>query len=517
MNKIITFVLIFLCVVVFAQTKNVAEVWDNSQTVYSLEKPYYRQSIFSTQPNKEIVLKLVSRAENTGVTPLNISLVNDKDEVLATKSIIKVGKTVSFDGSKLAQGKYRLMCDILSPTGLAIKKPIEFTVLPKAENEVYFDDNGICYTNGKKFLPIGIYHIETKTFLEPINKKRKELGKKEVTTQNMFNSVEKMGFNTVLDYDMIPSKEYETIFNEAQKRNLKVVVQANWVPEPENYLDIIKTYKNNPALLAYSTWDEPHEKWHFEEAYKKKIATIAEDPYHPIKIAQCYTDLYGATKEICDVPSFDSYPYGRNEWWKTMPWWSKTDKDAGKNTARYLDIARYTFTEKDPFWFSVQASWGGSKTILYKLTKKQLEAQVWMALTHGSRGILYYAYFCPSLDASGQDDGGYFCLEDYPKEMGYIAGINKKLKELENVILAPGGNVISTNDSDLRAYGRNYKNKTYIFAVNIDDYTKTIEIPIKTKATKANVMWEKKNIDIKNGKIKDEMKPFDIRVYVVSN
>ena len=70
---------------------------------------------------------------------------------------------------------------------------------------------------------------------------------------------------------------------------------------------------------------------------------------------------------------------------------------------------------------------------------------------------MYYAYFCPSLDASGQDDGGYFCLEDYPKEMGYITDINKKLKELENVILAHGGNVISTNDSDLRAYGRNYR------------------------------------------------------------
>ncbi len=71
-----------------------------------LVEPAYRASIFSSQPEKRIVVRLTRKAEFFGDAKVLVTLSHTQGEELAARELAGVGETATFDAGELAPGRY---------------------------------------------------------------------------------------------------------------------------------------------------------------------------------------------------------------------------------------------------------------------------------------------------------------------------------------------------------------------------------------------------------------------------
>lgn len=206
----------------------------------------------------------------------------------------------------------------------------------------------------------------------------------------------------------------------------------------------------------------------------------------------------------CDLVSFDIYPacHGNKEvagklWFvadgvKRLREWSKDEK---------------------PVWTCIECTHISNPEA--KATPHQVRCEVWMALVRGAKGLIYFSHeFKPKFVEAGM-------LAD-AEMLAAITKINKQIHELAPVLNSPSvkdGASVETSNAEVpvECLVKRHGGATYLFAVGMRDGTTTASFKIAglSGAAKATVLGEDRTVDVADGVLKDEFKPWDAHLYKI--
>lgn len=148
-----------------------------------------------------------------------------------------------------------------------------------------------------------------------------------------------------------------------------------------------------------------------------------------------------------------------------------------------------------------------------KATPHQVRAEVWMALVHGSQGLIYFVHeFKPKFNEHA--------LLDDPAMLTEVTAINRQIQTLAPVLNSPAPSQAATVRSseaqvpiDLmtKRQGKN----TYVFAVGMRNGATegTFTLHGLSGATRAEVLGESRTLPIRNGQFTDSFQPYDVHLY----
>ncbi len=207
----------------------------------------------------------------------------------------------------------------------------------------------------------------------------------------------------------------------------------------------------------------------------------------------------------CDIASFDIYPAVHDHRDVAGKLWLVAD---GVRRLR-------EWSDGKTVWNALECTHiGNPKT---KPTPKQVKAEVWMSLVHGSRGIIYFVHqFQPKFIEAG-------LLAD--KEMtAQVKAINQQIHELAPVLNGPaltkGLEVKSSTAAvPVDAMLARHDGSAYVFAVGMRDgkTTATFTIAGMTGNATATVLGEDRSVAVKDGVFPDTFGPWDVHLYKVTS
>jgi hypothetical protein len=154
-----------------------------------------------------------------------------------------------------------------------------------------------------------------------------------------------------------------------------------------------------------------------------------------------------------------------------------------------------------------------------KATPHQVRAEVWMALVHGSSGLIYFVHeFRPRFNEHA--------LLDDPEMLKAVTSINHTIHELAEVLNSPvissAGTVRSSNAQvPIDMMVKRHQGTTYIFAVAMRNGPSrgSFEIqgipPTATATTIGEESGATRRIPVSRGKFEDDFLPFDVHIYAI--
>lgn len=205
--------------------------------------------------------------------------------------------------------------------------------------------------------------------------------------------------------------------------------------------------------------------------------------------------------EGCDIASFDIYPA------------SHENKEIAGNlwyVARGMDrLGRWLDGDKEA-WCCIETTRISNEKV--KPTPDQVRSEVWMALIHGAKGIIYFAHeFKPRFIEAG-------LLADEAMARS-VAAVNRQIQELAPVLntddVENGASVSSSSKAvPIDFVVKRQGGQTYVFAVAMRDgeSTATFRLP-KTGDVRVEVLGEDRTIDAKDGEWKDDFSGYQVHLY----
>ena len=204
-----------------------------------------------------------------------------------------------------------------------------------------------------------------------------------------------------------------------------------------------------------------------------------------------------------DIVSFDVYPV------------AGLDRTDGENYLWYVPkgvdrLVGWTAGRK-PVWNCIECTRIGSGR---KPTPAQVRAEVWMALVHGSRGLIYFVHeFQPKFNEHA--------LLDDPEMLAEVTRINRQIRELAPILNAPtleptAASVRSSSPQvpiDLMA--KRHGDATYVFAVGMRNGPARGTFALKgmPKAARAEVLGEGRTVAVRDGAFEDDFAPHAVHLY----
>ncbi|MEO8427061.1 MAG: hypothetical protein ABI651_08115 [Verrucomicrobiota bacterium] len=233
---------------------------------------------------------------------------------------------------------------------------------------------------------------------------------------------------------------------------------------------------------------------------------VAYDNYIGRGVRRNHPEDYSEYLKGCDIASFDIYPVNHD-----------SKEVAGK------------------LWFVANGverliKWSGGEKIVWnclectrigdvdkKPTPQQVRCEAWMALIHGSRGLIYFVHqFKPTFREAA--------LLDDPDMLAAVTALNRQITEIAPVLNSPTLRDIATVKSqnvevpvDLMV--KQYKGAIYMFAVGMrdGDTTAAFKLGDATGGKTVEVLGEKRTIVVKSGSFSDHFVPWDVHLYRLSN
>ena len=173
-------------------------------------------------------------------------------------------------------------------------------------------------------------------------------------------------------------------------------------------------------------------------------------------------------------------------------------------------------------------TWTGGKKIIWnclectrigngqrKPTPDQVRSQAWMAIIHGSRGLIYFVHeFKPRFNEAA--------LLDDPEMLKGVTALNAEITQLAPVINAPdekvGVAVLEPTGLDrqvVAAVAKRRDRAGYIFAVSMVNATAraSFALPRARPGAVAEVIGENRTIPIADGKFDDSFGPYQVHLY----
>lgn len=251
------------------------------------------------------------------------------------------------------------------------------------------------------------------------------------------------------------------------------------------------------------------------EVVRRTHEIKARDPTRPVMLnfgqgvankywrgrGPCTNDhgYYSIAARDVDILSFDIYPVG-----------SKTPQVKGKLEYVARGVARLKSLAK-----SDQKVWAVIETTAldpgHAVTPAQLRAEVWMAIIHGARGIVYFVHeFLPTFR-----EDGIFRHADIVKE---VAKENKLIESMAPILNISdlSGVVTVQSTTPIDTLVKRYKNKIYIFAVSMANKVSQPRFTLEgLGATKALVVGEDRTLTITRSSFQDSFDGYGVHIYEV--
>lgn len=460
-----------------------------------LVEPAYRASIFSTQPTKRIVARLThfDPPLQRVLAKVKVTLFSPTGKALAEQVVDEVGQEATFDASALAPGRYAVSYG--TSAGGTIEQSLIVTVLPPARNEVYLDAGGVCMVNGERFFPLGLYHVGDNLWM--LQKDNEKAGEPLLSEEDIFRSVAEKGFNTV-----VTMTNQEEFLDLATKYNMRVLQFVSMGGGPAERS--VREQKAHPALLGWTLNDEPQlnviVKYNLLDRF---IQCRHFDPYHPVWVAQHSDFVHGVfTYDILTAEHyhFDALTIGKRGRLSVL----------GGSESR-IERARQAIRPGQAVWL-VTPTMGGAVYLVPSLP--EFRSRIYQGIVGGARGVLVFTYTYGEV----MEDGIHWRIDRHgPKVWHDYGKLNAELRDLMPVLTAPGGetNLSAQGAPNVRWLKREHDGRLYAIVVNVGTKPQRFELQLPVKWTRASVRWEQRTVELKEGRLKDWIDLFGVRVYEV--
>ena len=206
----------------------------------------------------------------------------------------------------------------------------------------------------------------------------------------------------------------------------------------------------------------------------------------------------------CDIASFDIYPAV-----------SQRKQVAGKlwYVAHGVDRLVRWVGPKRIAWNCIECTRIGNPNV--KPTAHQVRAEVWMALVHGSRGLIYFVHqFKPKFIEAG-------LLAD-AEMVAAVTKINRRIHALAPVLNSPtiaGGATVKSSSPDVPVdvTVKRHGGATYLFAVCMRNAAATAAFTVTGlgKEAAAEVLGEGRKVPVRDGAFEDRFAPYGVHLYKI--
>jgi hypothetical protein len=228
---------------------------------------------------------------------------------------------------------------------------------------------------------------------------------------------------------------------------------------------------------------------------------VAWDGWYGRGVRTNHPEDYPEYLKGCDIASFDIYPASHEKPEIAGQLWY-----VPKGVDR---LRRWTEGRKD-VWCCIETT--RIDNVNRKPTPQQVRSEVWMALIHGARGIIYFAHqFKPTFIEAG-------LLADTEMARG-VADINRQIHELAPVLKSPdvadGASVASSSERVPIAFVvKRHDGRSYLFAVAMRDgeATATFRLPNRSDA-RVEVIGEGRTIRAAGGRWEDRFTGYQAHLY----
>jgi hypothetical protein len=204
-----------------------------------------------------------------------------------------------------------------------------------------------------------------------------------------------------------------------------------------------------------------------------------------------------------DIISFDVYPV------------AGIDRPDGVNflwyVAKGVDRLIDWTARKKVVWNCIECTHIGDPKA--QATPHQVRAEVWMALVHGSRGLIYFVHqFQPRFNEHA--------LLDDPEMLGAVTSINRQIHTLAPVLNSPdlsdGGAVQSSvPDVPIDMMIKRHSGETHVFAVGMRNARAKGRFALRDLRGRltAEVIGEGRAVEVQDGQFEDEFAAYDVHLY----
>lgn len=217
-------------------------------------------------------------------------------------------------------------------------------------------------------------------------------------------------------------------------------------------------------------------------------------------------DDYPKYVKGADIVSFDVYPVAGLD---------RTDGgDLLWYVAKGVDRLIKWTAGKQPVWNCIECTHISDPRA--KATPHQVRAEVWMALVHGSRGLIYFVHqFKPKFNEHA--------LLDDPELLAAVTAINRQIQALAPVLNSPSlpdAVTVRSSRADvpIDVMTKRQGETTHVFAVGMRNTSTrgTFELKGLPDHATANVLGESRQIKLENGRFDDDFRPYDVHLYAIS-
>jgi len=231
---------------------------------------------------------------------------------------------------------------------------------------------------------------------------------------------------------------------------------------------------------------------------------VAWDAYIGRGVRRNHPEDYLKYVKGCDVVSFDIYPVVHEN-----PEVSGKLEFVAQGVER---LGQWTRGQK-LVWNCIECTHIGNPQA--KATPQQVRAEVWMALIHGSRGLIYFVHqFKPAFREAA--------LLDDPEMLAAVTAINQQIRELAPVLNSPSltaGVAVKSSapETPLAWMMKRRGDETYLFAVNLRNCPTrgSFEIRGLPENATAEVLGESRSLSVRDRTFADEFEPYAVHLYRV--
>jgi hypothetical protein len=145
------------------------------------------------------------------------------------------------------------------------------------------------------------------------------------------------------------------------------------------------------------------------------------------------------------------------------------------------------------------------------VTPAQVRSEVWMALVHGSTGIVYFVH---EFEPQFREDA----IFRYPKTVEEVAKINQLITTLSPVLNSPNvvGKLTVSSAVPIAMMVKSYEGVLYVFAVAMRNEVSRAKFSIEEFGDgRADVVNESRSIKIVGGLFEDLFTGYDVHIYKI--
>jgi hypothetical protein len=231
---------------------------------------------------------------------------------------------------------------------------------------------------------------------------------------------------------------------------------------------------------------------------------VAWDHWHGRGVRTNHPEDYPQYLQGCDIASFDIYPVTHNH-----------PQVAGQleYVARGVErLVEWTGGRKG-VWNCIECTRIGNPT--QKPTPHQVRCEVWMALVHGSQGLIYFVHeWEPKFNEAA-------LLADAPM-LDAVTRINRRIGQLAPVLngpTMPGGVTIASDRPEvpIAAMMKRHEGRMYVFTVAMRNEATSARFQVEglAGARTVTVLDEDRTLESNDGAFTDRFAPWDVHLYEI--